>query len=190
MGIKHLAWAGVLAIALAGAGCTSNFGPVVIEPDPIPPSQVASQIQAGDRIKVLVYGEQSVSGIYEVNPGGSVSLPLAGTIRAAGRTRAELERDITDKFSATITEPKVSIEVIERRPFYVFGEVLRPSQFPYRTGLNVLTAISTAGGLTYRASRTTVLVQHPGETVWREYAMSASVLISPGDLIRVPERYF
>jgi protein involved in polysaccharide export with SLBB domain len=190
MGIKHLAWAGVLAIALAGAGCTSNFGPVVIEPDPIPPSQVASQIQAGDRIKVLVYGEQSVSGIYEVNPGGSVSLPLAGTIRAAGRTRAELERDITDKFSATITEPKVSIEVIERRPFYVFGEVFRPSQYPYRTGLNVLTAISTAGGLTYRASRTTVLVQHPGETVWREYAMSASVLISPGDLIRVPERYF
>jgi protein involved in polysaccharide export with SLBB domain len=187
---RYLAWIGILALALMGAGCTSNFGPVVTEPDPIAASQVAAVIQTGDKIKVLVYGEQSLSGIYEVNPAGSISLPLAGTVRAAGRTRGELERDIISHFSATLQEPKVSVEVIEHRPFYIFGEVLRPYSYPYRTGLNVLTAISTAGGLTYRASRTTVLVQHSGETVWREYAISAAVLISPGDLIRVPERYF
>ena len=70
------------------------------------------------------------------------------------------------------------------------GEAERPGQYPYRSGLNVLTAISTAGGLTYRASRSTVLVQHSGETVWREYALTSNVLVSPGDLIRVPERYF
>jgi polysaccharide export outer membrane protein len=119
-----------------------------------------------------------------------VSLPLAGTMRAAGRTRAGLEREITRRYGDKLQEPQVTVEVVEFRPFYVMGEVLTPGTYPYRSGLNVLTATTTAGGLTYRASRQTVLIQHPGEEVWREYPMTASVLVSPGDLIRVPERYF
>jgi len=187
---KFLVWLGVFAIGLGAAGCSTDFGPVVVEPDPIPLSQVAAHLQPGDRIKVLVYGEPNLSGIYQVNPAGSVSLPLAGTIRAAGRTRGELERDLTNKYSVTLQEPQVSIEVIEFHPIYVMGEVLKPNTYPYQAGLNALTAVSMAGGLTYRASRSTVRIQHPGETVWREYAMSAAVLISPGDLIQVPERFF
>jgi polysaccharide export outer membrane protein len=190
MMINYVVRAALLAIALGSAGCRSDFGPAIIEPDPIPAANVAARLQAGDRIKVLVYGEAGLSGIYEISPGGSVSLPLAGTIKAAGRTRQELEQSLTSRFSETIQEPKVSVEVIEFRPFYVMGEAVKPGQYPYKSGLNVLTAISTAGGLTYRASRTAVFIQHPGDQVWREYAMTSSVLISPGDLIRVPERYF
>jgi polysaccharide export outer membrane protein len=111
-------------------------------------------------------------------------------MRAAGRTRAEIEREITRRYGDKLQEPQVTVEVVEFRPFYVMGEVLNPGRYPYHSGLNVLTATSTAGGLTYRASRSTVLVQHSGEDVWREFPMTASVLISPGDLIRVPERYF
>lgn len=181
-------WAVVLAVGFLVAGCRTDFGPVVIEPDPVTPAQVP--LQAGDRIKLTVYGEQNVSGIYEISPAGSVSLPLAGTVRAAGRSRGELERDLTRRYSDKITDPQVTVEVVEFRPFYVMGEVLNPGQFSYKSGLNVLTAIAHAGGLTYRASRSTVYVQHPGEQIWREYATTSAVLISPGDLIRVPERYF
>jgi polysaccharide export outer membrane protein len=183
-------WGAILVIGLTVTGCYTDFGPVVLEPDPIPPSQVATHLQAGSRIKVTVYGEPNLSGFYDVSPSGTVSLPLAGTLRAAGRTRAELEREITRRYGDKLQEPQVTVEVVEFRPFYVMGEVLTPARYPYQSGLNVLTAISTAGGLTYRASRSTVLVQHAGETVWREYPMLSSVLVSPGDLIRVPERYF
>jgi polysaccharide export outer membrane protein len=139
---------------------------------------------------VTVYGEPNLSGFYDISPSGSVSLPLAGTMRAAGRTRAGLEREITRRYGDKLQEPQVTVEVVEFRPFYVMGEVLTPGTYPYRSGLNVLTATTTAGGLTYRASRQTVLIQHAGEEVWREYPLTASVLVSPGDLIRIPERYF
>jgi polysaccharide biosynthesis/export protein len=183
-------WAAFLIIGLTASGCYTDFGPVVLEPDPIAPAQVATRLQPGSRIKLTVYGEPNLSGFYDVSPSGTVSLPLAGTLRAAGRTRAELEREITRRYGDKLQEPQVTVEVVEFRPFYVMGEVLTPARYPYQSGLNVLTAISTAGGLTYRASRSIVLVQHAGETVWREYPMLSSVLISPGDLIRVPERYF
>ena len=70
------------------------------------------------------------------------------------------------------------------------GEAEKPGQYPYLSGLNVLTAITTAGGLTYRASRTTVLIQRAGEDVWKEYPMVSTVAVLPGDLIRIPQRYF
>jgi len=180
----------ILVLGLGIAGCRTDFGPVVLEPDPVAPSNVAARLQTGDRIKMTVYGEPNLSGFYDISPSGTITLPLVGTIRAAGRPRSELEREITRRYTETLQEPKVAIEVVEFRPFFVMGEAERPGQYPYRSGLNVLTAISTAGGLTYRASRSTVLVQHSGETVWREYALTSNVLVSPGDLIRVPERYF
>jgi polysaccharide export outer membrane protein len=76
------------------------------------------------------------------------------------------------------------------RPYYIIGEVKSPGQFAYQSGLNVLTALAIAGGPTYRASRTTVEIQRLGETSMREYPISASVPILPGDVIKVPERYF
>jgi polysaccharide export outer membrane protein len=187
---KSFLWQTILLIGLAVAGCRTDLGPIVMEPDPIPPPAVATHLLPGERIKLTVYGEPNLSGFYDISPSGSVSLPLAGTMRAAGRTRAELEREITRRYGDKLQEPQVTVEVVEFRPFYIIGEVLNPGQYPYRSGLNVLTATSMAGGITYRASRQTVLVQHAGEYVWREFPATASVLISPGDLIRVPERYF
>jgi protein involved in polysaccharide export with SLBB domain len=190
--VRYFFRAAVLAIGTLVSGCYTDFGPVVVEPDPIAPSRVATRIQAGDRIKMTVYGEENLTNFYDVDPTGRLSLPLIGRVRAAGRTAAEVERDIANRYRSGgyLQEPKVTIEVIEYRPYYVMGEVDKPSEYPYRSGLNVLTAIATAGGLTYRGSRDVVLIQHAGELEWREYAPTAHVLISPGDLIRVPERYF
>ena len=85
---------------------------------------------------------------------------------------------------------KITVSVIEFRPFYVMGEVLRPGKYPFESGTTAMSAISTAGGVTYRASRSVVLVQRSGEGVWHEYPLTGDVLVGPGDVVRVPERYF
>ena len=76
------------------------------------------------------------------------------------------------------------------RPFYIIGEVEKPGEYAYKSGLNVLSATALAGGTTYRASRSYVMIQHPNESGMREYPFSSSVPVLPGDLVRVPERYF
>jgi len=152
----------------------------------------AIRLQAGDKIKVTVFGEDKLTGEYEIDPGGSVSLPLAGTVQAAGLTKAELEQMLSKKFSSGnyLKNPKVTVDIATFRPFYVLGEVEKPGEYPFKSGLNVMSAIAIAGGNTYRASRGRVLIQRVGEPGFREYPLSPTVPVYPGDLIRVPERYF
>ena len=121
-------------------------------------------LQPGEKIKVTVFGEDRLSGEYQIDPGGNVSLPLAGTVRAAGLSQRELEAALTRKFQGEyLRDPKVTVEVASFRPFYVLGEVAKPGEYQYKGGLNVLSAVALAGGATYRASRSSVLIQHAGE---------------------------
>jgi protein involved in polysaccharide export with SLBB domain len=188
-----LRWAAILAVGLQVAGCYTDYGPVASAPDPVvPPSSVAPFLQGGEVVRVTIYGEEALTGSYTINPSGEIVMPLIGSVRAAGRSQSELVREITRAYVSGkyIQDPKITVDVLAYTPIYVLGETLRPGAYPYTSGLNVLTAITLAGGFTYRASRTSVLVQHAGETVWQEYPLSASVSVAPGDLIRIPERYF
>jgi polysaccharide export outer membrane protein len=188
-----LRWGAIVAIGLQVAGCYTDYGPVAAEPEPIvAPSHVAPLLQAGDVIKVTVYGEDTLTGSYTINPAGDIIMPLVGAVRAAGLSRSDLQAEITRRYEGGkfLQEAKVTVDVLSFLPIYVLGEALRPGAYPYTSGLNVLTAITLAGGFTYRASKTSVLIEHAGETVWQEYPLSASVTIAPGDLIRIPERYF
>ena len=188
---KYLSCGFALAMGLLVSGCYTDFGPVVVAPEPVVRPYVATRLQPGDRIKVTVYGEDSLNGVYDIDPSGNVSLALAGTIKAAGRTKSELQRDIMAKYKSDyLQDPKVTIDVVAFRPFYIMGEVTTPGSYPYRSDLDVLSATTLAGGLTYRASRSTVLIRHPGEENWTEYALAPTVMVGPGDLIRIPERYF
>jgi len=188
---KWLSWAFVLVIGLSVAGCYTDFGPVEVAQNPVERPYIPTRIQSGDRIKVTVYGEDSLNGVYDVDPSGNVTVPLAGTVRAAGRSKGELQRDITAKYKGEyLQDPKVVVEVVGFRPFYLMGEIEKPGEYSYKSDLNILSAIAMAGGLTYRASRSTVLIQHPGQAIWQEYALAPTVMVGPGDLVRVPERYF
>ena len=187
---RFLSWVAALVIGLQVAGCYTDFGPVVLAENPIVQPVVPTHLQAGDRIKVTVYGEENLNGVYDVDPAGFISVPLAGNIRAAGRTKQEIQRDIAAKYKSYLQEPNVTVDFVAFRPFYVMGEVFHPGEFPYRAGLDVVSAITTAGGLTYRADRSMVFIRHAGEAVWREYANVPTVMIAPGDIIRIPERYF
>jgi protein involved in polysaccharide export with SLBB domain len=149
------------------------------------------RLSPGDKIKVIVFGEDKLSGDYQIDSAGGVSMPLAGTVQAAGLTKPELEQALTAKFkSEYLRNPRVTVDVISFRPFYVLGEVKNPGEFPYRNGLNVLSAIAIAGGATYRANNTVVWIQRAGTTEFAEYPQSPSVLVMPGDVLRLQERYF
>lgn len=151
----------------------------------------APRFQGGEKIKITVYNEPSLSGEYDIDPNGVVSLPLAGTVKAIGLTQAQLEQNLARKFrSEYLRNPKVTVSIIQFRPIYIVGEVEKQGEYAFKPGLNVLTAMASAGGGTYRANRKYVLIQHFGETGMKEYPQSATTMILPGDLIKVPERYF
>jgi protein involved in polysaccharide export with SLBB domain len=185
----------LLAIGLSVSGCagSSALGPAA-QADytaSIEAAAVSPRIQAGEKIRLTVYGEASLSGDYQIDPSGFVSLPLAGTVKAEGLTQSELERELAKKFrSEYLRNPKVTVSVVEFRPFYILGEIQKPGAYPYSSGLNVLRAIAVAGGTTYRGSKSTVEIQHAGESEMREYSLAPSIPVLPGDIIRIPQRYF
>lgn len=180
----------LLFIALFLASC--NDGPQLAATDAPPTKGLSPRLQAGDKIKITVYGEERITGEYQLDTGGYVSVPLAGTVLAAGLTKGELERSLSKKLGSGgyVRNPAVTVDILTTRPFFVLGEVERPGQYPYQSGLNVVSAMAVAGGNTYRASKSYVLIQRAGEPDFREYPMSPMVEIFPGDLMRVPERYF
>ena len=191
---KGLKLASVVLLGLQLTGCYTDFGPVEVVTTPVPPSgaALAATLQPGERVKITVYGEEALTGEYDVSPGGSVTMPLIGSVKAAGIIPNEFGRILESKYRGRgfLQEPHISVAVVTFKPFYVLGEATTPGEYPYRTGLTVHAAVAMAGGFTYRASKSVVLIRHTGDDVWREYSLTEPVPIAPGDLIRVPERYF
>jgi len=191
---KCLRLAFALLTGLQLAGCYTDFGPVEVGTGngSLSGASVASHLQPGEKIKVTVYGEEALTGDYDVNPSGYVTMPLIGAVKAAGRSQSEFEKDVASRYvrGGFLQDPHVTVAVVQFKPFYVMGEVATSGEFPFRSGLNVHTAVAMAGGFTYRASKTYVLIRHAGDEVWKEYSLAEPVPIAPGDLIRVPERYF
>ena len=188
---KFLVCSAVVALAILVSGCSAGTLSETETKSLAAAATGPAKLQPGDKITVYVYGEDKLSGEYQLNQSGQISLPLAGTVEAKGLTQSELEQALAKKFrSEYLKHPKVTVTIASLQPYYVMGEVEKPGEFAYKSGLNVLTALAIAGGPTYRASRSTVQIQRRGETSMRDYPISASVPILPGDVIRVPERYF
>lgn len=184
----------IIAIALLAQGCVLPLGrdpPVGADAVALAASASESSLQPGDQIRVTVFGEDKLSGAFDVDPQGAIALPLAGSVKAAGLSRSALEGLLSTKYKAHyLKDPKVTVDLISVRPFYIMGEVEKPGEYPFRTGLNVWRAMAIAGGQTYRASSTKVAIQRAGETGIKDYDLTADLAVHPGDLIRVPERYF
>lgn len=144
-----------------------------------------------DRVRVKVYGEPDITGEYEIDGSGAVSIPLAGHVKAGGLTTRQLERAIAAALSKGIVrDPRVNVEIALYRPYYILGEVKKSGEYPYKSGLTVLDAVASAGGYTYRANESKVVLRRAGSTVEETYSLNAPVLVFPGDNIRIPERYF
>jgi protein involved in polysaccharide export with SLBB domain len=181
----------VAAAILPIAAACDTLDPTLQPATSVPPPEPELRLAAGDKLRITVFGEDKLTGDYQVDAGGSVSMPLAGTVPAAGLTKLELERRLSGKLSGGyLKNPKVTVEITSSRPFYILGEVERPGEYPYRAGLNIVSAVAIAGGNTYRASRSKVYIQRSGAGSFEEVPMGPNVPIYPGDVIKVPERYF
>ncbi|HZB93506.1 MAG TPA: polysaccharide biosynthesis/export family protein [Stellaceae bacterium] len=157
-----------------------------------PDANAPFRLGSGDRIRVKVFGADQISGDYDIDLSGGLALPLAGTIHAAGKTPAELGNDIAAQLREQhlVDKPQVSIEVIATRPFYILGEVEKPGEYPYRAGLNIVSAVATAGGFRYRADQDFVYVRRGGQGPEIKVPFASAAPIFPGDIIRVPAHYF
>lgn len=147
---------------------------------------------SGDDIKLTVFGQPDLSGEFNVGGDGTVALPLLGPVKAEGKTIQEFQDEVSQLYvkNQILNQPQVSVEVLNYRPYYIIGEVNKSGEYPYQSGLSVLDAIAVAGGYTYRANQGHVFITHKGRKKAVRYPANASTMIKPGDVIRVPERYF
>ncbi|HSI39141.1 MAG TPA: polysaccharide biosynthesis/export family protein [Xanthobacteraceae bacterium] len=145
----------------------------------------------GDKLRITVFNEPNLSGEFDIDSAGIVALPLVGNVKAAGITQRDLEQQITAKLAGGyMRDPRVNVEVLIYRPFYILGEVTRPGEYPYRNGMNVMGAIAVAGGFTYRGNDKTIYIRRAGQTDERSYPLTTTTVVLPGDILRVPERMF
>jgi len=169
---------GVALSSYAGPGPTrGSEGPYVLGP--------------GDRLRIKVYNDADLTGEYEVNSAGFVSVPLVGQLKASGLTTHQLEQTIAARMKGSIArDPKLNVEIAAYAPFYIYGEVKKAGMYPFQPGLTVADAIATAGGLTYRANENTIYVQRAGSRSQQAVTLDVPAQIYPGDNIRVSERMF
>jgi polysaccharide export outer membrane protein len=148
-------------------------------------------LDAGDKLRVVVFGQDGISNTYVVDAGGKVNLPLIGAVSARGLTNQQLAAAIASRLKqGYVREPHVSVEVETYRPFFILGEVTTPGQYPYVANLTAEMAIAIAGGFAPRAYKKTVELTRRtgGQQTHAEVPLDYPV--RPGDTILVKERWF
>jgi len=179
----------LLPLLLLGA-CQSTSAPP-LEPTVAMAEPGEYMLGSGDNVRVIVFGQEELSGEFAVDGAGQMSLPLIGGIQARGLTPRALEGKIESALAdGYVRDPRVSVEVLTFRPFYIIGEVNEPGEYPYTSGMTAVSAVAKAGGYTYRARQSEVLITRTinGEKVERSASPSTPIL--PDDVIRIPERFF
>jgi len=191
---KRGAVVAALAMTMGLAACASQ-GPVPMAPADVQPTgqnfAEAYRLGAGDALRVIVFGEPDLSGEFEIDGSGAFSMPLIGQLDAFQLTVVELEKAIAKKLTeGYLIDPRVNVEVLNYRPFYIVGEVKDGGEFPYISGMHAVRAVAIAGGYTYRANTQKVMITRKGTADEIEMPASQGTSIYPGDVIRIPERYF
>ena len=216
MRASRLILLGLLMAALAVSGCMRRPAPlpiaepVMVEPAAVPPPVIVAPaiapapvlvegpvveppytLDSGDRLRVVVFGQESLSNSYSVDAGGFITMPLIGAVPARDHTTAALAGAIAAKLrNGFVREPHVAVEIEAYRPFFILGEVTAPGQYPYVANMTAETAVAIAGGFTPRAWKKTVVISRPehGELYRGKVPLVSPV--RPGDTIVVSERWF
>lgn len=186
---------GIAGLALALVGCVGErpYAATVAgaAQTPVMNLETDYRLAASDKLRITVYNEPTLSGEFAVAPNGTIPVPLIGDVPARGLTAKELAAAITAKLAdGFVREPRVSAEVLTFRPFYVLGEVNHAGEYPYTTSMTVLQAIASAQGFTYRADKKKVFLKRAGEAQEVEVPITSTLMIYPGDTLRVAERFF
>jgi polysaccharide biosynthesis/export protein len=167
-------------------------------PQPIMPQVVAMgpeeagyALDSGDKLRVVVFGQDGLSASYSVDTSGSITMPLIGAVPARGRTPAQLQAAIGARLrQGYVREPHVAVEVESYRPFFILGEVTLPGQYPYVANMTVETAVAIAGGYTPRAQKQRIELNRQINGLTEKQVVSPNYPVRPGDTIKVAERWF
>jgi polysaccharide export outer membrane protein len=182
--------------ALVGVACAIALSACANQGDNLPPipdtDAAIYHLGPGDKIRIITFGDQDLSGQFRLDSAGLITLPLIGPIHAAGMTETELQATIgaalikMDLFK----KPSVSVEILDYRPVFVLGEVTKPGQYPYQPGMTVLTAVAIAGGFTYRAVEDKFSIVRNQDGHKQEGLAKRDTTLQPGDVVDVYERSF
>lgn len=188
--MKLAAGALILAVFLILGGFGSASAAQAQAPSPSPAAN-AYTLGVGNKIHVTVFNEPDLSGDYDINDQGFVSLPLIGQVHVAGLTPSQAQETITQKYGADyLVNPRVNVDVLNYRPFFILGEVKNPGSYPYVNGMTVLNAVVYAGGYTPRGDRDDIVVKHPDDPSGRSQKIGENDPVLPGDIIRVNQKLF
>jgi polysaccharide export outer membrane protein len=203
--MRHVRLA-VPLLAVALAGCMAAGNRVALAPAPpvpvavpvpvafAPPAASTGSVytlDSGDRLRVVVFGQDGLSNSYAVDPAGNITLPLIGPVPARGRTTTQVSAALVSRLrEGFLREPHVAVEVEAYRPFFILGEVTFPGQYPYVANMTVETAVAIAGGYTPRAYHYKVEVSHPIEGGTLREKLPVTAPLRPGDTVVVAERWF
>jgi len=206
-----------LAAALALSGCMGRPAPVAVAsqnnldamaygrgyapapvavayaaPLPAPaPRDAPYHLDAGDKLRVVVYGQEGLTNTYSISAGGTITMPLIGSVPARGRTPSGLAADIAARLrNGFIREPSVAVEIDAYRPFFILGEVQAPGQYPYVPNMTAESAVAIAGGFSPRARRDRVTLTHTDTSGTSRAVVPPGTPIGPGDTVLVGERWF
>ena len=202
--------------ALALSGCMRRSAPVAVNPQssldaiayagpaPVPVAYAAPapavpdasydapyHLDAGDKLRVVVYGQEGLTNTYSISAGGTITMPLIGVVPARGRTPHGLAADIAARLrNGFIRDPSVAVEVETYRPFFILGEVQAPGQYPYVPNMTAESAVAIAGGFSPRARKDRVTITHTDAAGTSRTLALPGAPIGPGDTVLVGERWF
>jgi polysaccharide export outer membrane protein len=206
--MRHVRLVSLLIAVLAVAGCTTmgptaTGGPGAISAGldgltygttPVAFAQTEGTpytLDSGDRLRVVVFGQDGLTNSYAVDTAGNITMPLIGAVKARGHTPAALSSTLVARLQqGYMREPHVAVEVEAYRPFFILGEVTFPGQYPYVANMTVETAVAIAGGFSPRAFHNSVEVSRTVEGAVVRQTVPAATMIRPGDTIVVAERWF
>jgi protein involved in polysaccharide export with SLBB domain len=185
----------VLSVVWALLALVSLTAVAQAEEPPLRPSSAnvedSYQLGTGDKVRVIVFGEEDLSGEFQIDGNGRISLPLIGEVQASGQTGAGLEQDIAGRLAdGYLQNPRVSVEITVYRPFYVIGEINKPGEYAYVNGMSALNAIALAGGFTQKADEDVLYIRRNGSTREEKVPADQMTRILPGDVVRVPITFF
>jgi polysaccharide export outer membrane protein len=178
-------------------GYVAAPAPAVYAPYPVAPMAMpvrydaGYRLDAGDKLRVVVFGQDGLTNTYTIDAAGFITVPLIGQVSARGRTPASLANEITAKLrNGYIREPSVAVEIEAYRPFFILGEVQAPGQYPYVPNMTVESAVAIAGGFSPRARRDLVVLTHTDAEGTMRYEVPLGTSLGPGDTVQVKERWF
>ncbi|WP_206244426.1 polysaccharide biosynthesis/export family protein [Novosphingobium terrae] len=150
------------------------------------------QIGAGDHLRITVFDEPTLTNDYIVNESGAVAFPLIDEVPADQLTTSQFAGKLAEKLKAGgyVLTPKVAVEIVKHRPFYILGEVSKPGEYPYTGDLTLAQAVATAGGYTARADTRTIKIQRRSGEQPIQVKLDAPLRIAPGDTIIIKEAFF